>query len=72
MFNHKKSIVVTIFASCLFFLSNVSLAQTPDIFKASNIKSNMIKVSDWQLKHSNGKPENTWTNAAFYTGVFAA
>jgi rhamnogalacturonyl hydrolase YesR len=72
MFNHKKSIVVTIFASCLFFLSNVSLAQTPDIFKASNIKSNMIKVSDWQMKHSNGKPENTWTNAAFFTGVFAA
>lgn len=32
----------------------------------------MLKVADWQLKHSNGKPENTWTNAAFYAGVFAA
>ena len=72
MFNHKLSIVKTIFATCLFFLANVAMAQTPDIFKASNIKSNMLKVSDWQMKHSNGKPENTWTNAAFYTGVVAA
>ena len=72
MFNHKLSIVKTIFATCLFFLANVAMAQTPDIFKASNIKSNMLKVSDWQFKHSNGKPENTWTNAAFYTGVVAA
>jgi unsaturated rhamnogalacturonyl hydrolase len=64
--------IKTIFAFFLFFLANVSMAQTPDNFKPSNIKSNMLKVADWQLKHSNGKPENTWTNAAFYAGVFAA
>lgn len=64
--------IKTIFAFFLFFLANVSMAQTPDNFKPSNIKSNILKVADWQLKHSNGKPENTWTNAAFYAGVFAA
>ena len=58
----------------LFLLSffNGALAQSSNIFKASNIKASMLKVSDWQMKHSNGKPENTWTNAAFYTGVVAA
>jgi rhamnogalacturonyl hydrolase YesR len=47
-------------------------AQRNPIFKASNIKSTMIKVAGWQFVHANGKPEYTWTNAAFYTGVFAA
>jgi rhamnogalacturonyl hydrolase YesR len=32
----------------------------------------MLKVADWQLKHSNGKQENDWTNGALYSGIFAA
>ncbi len=47
-------------------------AQQTDVFQQSYVKSTMLKVAGWQLNHSNKKPENTWTNAAFYTGVFAA
>jgi rhamnogalacturonyl hydrolase YesR len=42
------------------------------LFPAADIKASLLKIASWQLSHSNGKPENTWTNAAFYTGVFAA
>lgn len=68
----KKVLVNVILVFLLFSFSNAALAQSSNIFKASNIKASMLKVSDWQFKHSNGKPENTWTNAAFYTGVVAA
>jgi rhamnogalacturonyl hydrolase YesR len=68
----KKVLVNVILVFLLFSFSNLVYSQTSNIFKASNIKASMLKVSDWQFKHSNGKPENTWTNAAFYTGVVAA
>ncbi len=45
---------------------------TIDVFQQAYIKETLLKVAHWQLNHSNNKPENTWTNAAFYTGVFAA
>src|SRR4051812_24402979 len=43
----------------------------PKIFRASHIKSTMLKVVDWQLKHPNHAPTD-WTNGAFYAGVVAA
>ena len=67
-----QSLTKIIIAFFLLAVVHDAEAQSSNIFKASNIKSNMLKVADWQMKHSNGKPENTWTNAAFYTGVFAA
>jgi len=69
-FNQGITRIVIVLFLLPFF--NGALAQSSNIFKASNIKASMLKVSDWQMKHSNGKPENTWTNAAFYTGVVAA
>lgn len=47
-------------------------AQQNDLYSKSFIKSTMLKVAGWQMQHPNGKPENTWTNGAFYTGVYAA
>ena len=68
----KKVLVNVILVFLLFSFSNAALAQSSNIFKSSAIKASMLKVADWQFKHSNGKPENTWTNAAFYAGVVAA
>lgn len=62
-----------------FFLVTASVllvsparAQETDIFKPAYIKTTLVKVAAWQFKNRNTKPENTWTNGAFYTGVFAA
>ena len=41
------------------------------VFSPDYIKSTMLKVVDWQLKHPKHKA-NDWTNGAFYAGVFAA
>lgn len=68
----KKAVSKLLIFILFISLSNTIVAQRNPIFKASNIKSDMISVAGWQFVHSNGKPENTWTNAAFYTGVFAA
>ncbi|MFM1962984.1 MAG: hypothetical protein RLZZ172_1829 [Bacteroidota bacterium] len=72
MHQFKQAIAKLILVSLMFSFANNTLSQSSNIFKPSNIKASMLRVSDWQFKHSNGKPENTWTNAAFYTGVFAA
>jgi len=57
----------------LFVLFVQSLqAQEHKLFDDGYIKSTMIKVADWQLNHSNKEAKNSWTNAAFYTGVVAA
>jgi len=68
----KQALAKFILLFLLIPISNLALSQSSNIFKSSNIKASMLKVSGWQFKHSNGKPENTWTNAAFYTGVVAA
>lgn len=47
-------------------------AQQANLFDKAYIKNVLLKAANWQLNHSNGKPENTWTNGAFYTGVVAA
>ena len=72
MLNLKKVLSKLLIFIFFISVSNNILAQRSPIFKAANIKSNMIRVADWQFKHSNGKPENTWTNATFYAGVFSA
>ena len=72
MLNFKKVLSKLLIFIFFISVSNNILAQRSPIFKAANIKSNMIRVADWQFKHSNGKPENTWTNATFYAGVFSA
>lgn len=72
MLNLKKVLSKLLIFIFFISVSNNILAQRSPIFKPANIKSNMIRVADWQFKHSNGKPENTWTNATFYAGVFSA
>ncbi len=57
---------------CAIFFSLKTYAQQQDVFNASYIKSMMLKTAAWQFDHDNGKPENTWTNATFYAGVYAA
>ncbi len=56
----------------LLLCNGTMFAQPHQEFKPANIKAVLLKVADWQLKHSNNQTENSWTNAAFYTGVFAA
>ncbi|MDR1336244.1 MAG: glycoside hydrolase family 88 protein, partial [Tannerella sp.] len=41
------------------------------MFDADCIKSSMLKVAGWQLRHPKHDPRD-WTNAAFYSGLFAA
>lgn len=65
----KRKMVVT--AAILFLFISVSFAQE-NVFQKQYIHDVMKKVAEWQFVHSNGKPENTWTNGAFYSGVFAA
>ena len=72
MLNLNKGFSKLIIVVCFVSVGIQLQAQRNPIFKAANIKSNMLKVASWQFVHSNGKPEYTWTNAAFYTGVFAA
>lgn len=65
------------YATCFFLLvfvllNNPGRAQETDVFKPAYIKTTLLKVAGWQLNNRNTKPENTWTNGAFYTGVFAA
>ncbi len=67
----KKLIAVFLLAISLTKVGNVN-AQNKEFFKPEYIKSTMLKVADWQMKHSNGKPENDWTNGALYSGIFAA
>jgi len=57
--------------SVVFFATAIQ-AQENKIFDKEYIKSSMLKVANWQFSHTNKRPENTWTNASFYTGVFAA
>ena len=49
-----------------------AIAQSSDVFKPDYIKSTLLKVADWQFKNHNKQTLNSWTNGAFYTGVFAA
>ena len=72
MLNLNKAFSKLIIIVCFVSVGIQLQAQRNPIFKSANIKSNMLKVAGWQFVHANGKPENTWTNAAFYTGVFAA
>ena len=53
------------------FFTTTARSQEKELFKSGYIKTALLKVANWQLNHSNTKPENSWTNGAFYTGVFA-
>jgi len=64
-------IVKIVFACMLLTAANIH-AQSTDVFKPAYIKATMLKVANWQLNNRNKAPLNSWTNAAFYTGVFAA
>ena len=61
----------SLFATALFLLFT-SLSAQENVFQKQYIHATMKKVAQWQFVHPNGKPENTWTNGAFYSGVFAA
>lgn len=60
------------FICLLALLTTDLLAQDDNVYDKNFIKSTMLKVAQWQMQHPNGKPENTWTNGAFYAGVYAA
>ena len=60
------------FILLLLLFSQKGMAQSDQLFDRNYIKATLLKVADWQLKHSNGQTENSWTNGAFYTGVMAA
>lgn len=65
----------TLKITLLFTLTSFTLnaySQKDPLFRKRLIKKNMMRVARWQFRHSNGKPENTWTNATFYAGVFSA
>lgn len=70
MIFYRSKKLVLILISGLWVIS--SQAQINAVFKKENIKNQMLKVAEWQMQNSNGLAENTWTNGAFYTGVFAA
>jgi rhamnogalacturonyl hydrolase YesR len=69
---YKKMFIAVLPALAIFCSPHNIQCQGVAIFKPFNIRSEMMLVADWQLNHSNNKPENTWTNAAFYAGVYAA
>ncbi len=70
--NQLSKSFLQVFVLLICFSSNTTVcAQKGDLFKKSYIRETLQKVAGWQFRHSNGKAENTWTNAAFYTGVFA-
>lgn len=54
------------------FLFTQSILAQDNVLDKAYIQSVMQKVAQWQFEHANGKPENTWTNGAFYSGVMAA
>jgi rhamnogalacturonyl hydrolase YesR len=66
-----KKIVILVFLFPILLHSTIVSAQEIDMFGPKYIKEILLKVSNWQLTHSNNKQENDWTNGAFYTGLFA-
>lgn len=63
----------SLYLVCLVVLCTTHLfAQQVNVYDKGYIKSTMLNVAQWQMQHHNGKPENTWTNGAFYAGVYAA
>lgn len=66
-FNRKSSLIFLWVLKC-----TLAHSQDNTVFQSGYLRETLHKVADWQFRHSNGKPANTWTNAAFYTGVFAA
>ena len=65
----KKQLLISILILLTCFINLT--AQNKDIFEKKNIKSKMLKVTDWQLKNPNHELTD-WTNGAFFAGVFAA
>ncbi len=69
----KKTTVCNFLLLMMLLLNaNYLLAQPNKLYTPEYIKSTMLQVADWQLKNRNARPENDWTNGAFYTGIFAA
>ena len=67
-----KHPINTILLSILLFLCGNVKAQKSERLIPDSIKSIMLKVAEWQMKHSNTRPLTDWTNGALYAGVFAA
>lgn len=62
----------TLLLTAALSLTITTLLAQDHVFQKQYIHSVIKKVAQWQFVHPNGKPENTWTNGAFYSGVFAA
>lgn len=67
----KHPIKIILVSILLFLCGNVK-AQKSERLIPDSIKSIMLKVAEWQMKHSNTRPLTDWTNGALYAGVFAA
>ncbi len=67
----KHPIKIILLSILLFLCGNVK-AQKSERLIPDSIKSIMMKVAEWQMKHSNTRPLTDWTNGALYAGVFAA
>lgn len=68
----KQKMIVNISICLAWAMTNRLHAKEQNVFSASYIKENMLKVADWQMHQDNKKAANTWTNATFYAGAFAA
>lgn len=62
--------VVTMF-SLLAHLPVEAQGESTNVFNKNDIKTRMLKVTEWQLKNPKHAPTD-WTNGAFYAGVVAA
>ena len=66
-----KKIICSVFILCLAFSALAQLTGTEKFFDKKYIKFTMEKVTQWQLSNPIEEPRR-WTNAAFYSGLFAA
>jgi rhamnogalacturonyl hydrolase YesR len=67
----RKNLIIPFFMLCMIFSVSAQTADTKKMFSKKYIKSTMLKVTEWQLKHPKHEPRD-WTNGAFYAGVYAA
>ncbi len=67
----KKIHILSACMLSMVFCTGVQ-AQEKNLFAADYIKPTLLKVADWQMKHTNKQTLKDWTNGAFYAGVFAA
>ena len=66
-----KKGIISVFFLCIVFSGFTQNTDSKNVFDKRYIKSTMEKVAQWQFTHPKEDPRR-WTNAVFYTGVYAA